>query len=393
MKMDSWKSSMLEQLKQEMQNIISNFNASNITESEKTIMSQFQFSRTLLSDDGELEPELKDKDLETKETKDKKEKEKDEVSENPLDTLASSFDSEEQYISYPMKRNLVGGVLIGAKNPYVPESIIREEGFEHGDYISVEFSGYKGNKALYNFKLDKKGNGEDDGISVFSYAIVCYDPEINSFYVEENVSGEKIKMDDVPQRLLIPDYMTSKFTLRTGDLIDVSWYGDNVSKFAVSWKHRFDDSKEPEKSEEEKILRYRKQKKEENTPASNQELEKLSTNFRIKSTEDTNLDGLSVTIVGGYKFYASYKKLIEDNGGIVYLIPDDAHLIRMTSAIKKSNLVLIMTEHVSHGDMFAAKERSKKYDVPFKAVRGVGKTNLLQTLVAEKNKILKEMKV
>lgn len=390
MAIGSWQENMLKQLKEEMKAIISNFNASNIMESEQTIMNQFKFSKTLLTIPVELESVDKKEASEQNSIKDN---ESEETYEKSLETLASSFDESEAHTSYEMKRNLVGGVLIGAKNPYVPESIIREKGFEHGDYISTEFSGYKGNRPLYDFKLDKKGNGEDSGITVFPYAIVRYDAEINSFYIEENISGETIMFEDVPQKLIIPDHMANKFILRTGDIVDVSWYGDNVSKFSVSWKHRFEDIEDIQKREEKRMLEYRKQNKNANNIASDKELEKLSTSFKFKNLEDSNLEGLTVAVVGGESFKSSYTKLIEDNGGKAYIIPENSHLIRMTSAIKKSNLVLVITENASHNDMFAAKERAKKYKVRFKAVKGLGKTSLLQTLIEEKRKLFKKVTV
>lgn len=404
MTLTRWQENIFMTLRKEMTTTIAGLTPDNLDEIFSVLDDQFDAAYSLLGLERQyrllpaepLQEEAAEEDKEAQENEPpasepvQTEAEEEAPYEQPLEELAESFDNEPVQTGYRMKRNLTGGYLMGAKDGYVPESIVREQGFEDGDVIATELNGYRDGRPMYRFNLVEKGEPTDNRNSL-SYLVAEEDQELRRLYVAKTATGEEIRVNDTPQRLYLQSHMVQKFGILPGDIIDVAWYGDNIAKFAVCWKHSLEDLPQEYISEERKIVSHRQLNKEKKKAPTEEQFNELKKNFRIRENDKKVLEGLSVTLVGGESFHKQAHSVITKNGGEVHIVPINTHKNRMTAAIKRSNLVLVFVNEVGHADMDAAKERAKKYNVRFKAMDRYGKENLLNTLMEEKNLLQREV--
>lgn len=379
-----WEKKLFNALKEEMKSLIESMTEETIIEIQEQLGEQFELALSILGYE-KREVEVVTETFSFNEDASNADKEKnEETEEQPIDKLAESFHSEPALNSYKMKRNLFGGTLLGSDNVFVPEKIIRENDFEDGDTISIKLVSQYLGKPIYEFSLVEKGIPSSNR-NEFKYAVVDYDEYTNRYFVEKNYMGEDIRYDDTPQRLYLQPQHVTRMGISKGDVIDLSWYGNNIFKFQIPWRYNFSDLKDL--TEHKKMLNYRPEKSEEETEAASEEdLAKLSKAFKIKEHTE-NLNGFKISVVGGYSFHTQAKEIIEKHNGYVHLVKDNAHLMNMTSKIKNSDLVVIIANHVSHRDEEEAKKRAKRYNVPFTVIRNFGKESLIKTIIEEKEKL------
>lgn len=97
-------------------------------------------------------------------------------------------------------------------------------------------------------------------------------------------------------------------------------------------------------------------------------------------SEDTNnsLMGHTIFVVGGMSQKDNYKKVIENNGGVFIWLDGKEKKTRIRSRVKKADIVLWISEEMSHQGMYPTKEYCKEYGVQFKAMESKGASSLLR---------------
>lgn len=290
-----------------------------------------------------------------------------------IDELAKSFEEEKKVIAFPFDRKLSGGFLMSGAattNIFIPEVVVRNEGFESGDLISAEpISSSTYRNQNYEYTLVKKAETPVPSIrEEFAYGIVDYDESLQSFFVEKNTSGEFLRIDGTPMKFMIQRKGASSFDLAVGDIVDIAWYTGNLEKGKIVWKYKVEDN--ASKTESKKIADFNKKQKVEPKEVSGTE----------ESLTPQTLTGKNICVIGADQYHSEFKAVIEEHGGSFSGILTGTHKVSMAATIRKSDLVMVCISHTTHRDSQYANEKAKSYKVPFKAFTGLGRGVFLATI-------------
>lgn len=291
-----------------------------------------------------------------------------------LDALAASFEEEKKVVGFPLDRKLSGGFLYlgnSSVNIYVPESIIRSEGFENGDLIYAEpIPGTGTRTPMYTYTLVEKAKVKTtNNRNEFTHGLVEFDEQLKQYYVEKSADGTTLRIKDVPMKFLIPKKDLNQFGIVTGDIVDIAWYNDSLEKGKVSWRHSLQDATET-KTDSKKMMDFKKKQ----TVEADTRAKKAETNI------PQTLAGKKICLVGADPYHPDFKEVVEEHGGTFYGILSNTHKVSMAATIRKSDLVLVCISHTSHRDSQYANEKAKSYKVPFKSFSGFGKGLFLMSI-------------
>lgn len=379
--------SIFEQLKKELNETVEKMQPDNVAETKKQVDKYFSLASFMIQ-------VMLDEEQQKEEAPAKEETKKSFVIKNPvteaaveqeepkqetapigrkeeIDELAKVFDKKKILPIYPFSRKLTGGYLstpVAAQNIFVPENIVRSNNFEEGDMIEAEAL-ISGSHIItdYNFKIHEKSKlPNNTGRLEFLQGIVEYDASLRVYFVQKNLSGEALKIDDVPMRFIISDQDAKKHLLSIGDIVDVSWYHNNFEKGRVFWKHRMDEFKT--QTIDKKVL-----------SAPKKTLVKPKEDTTEEQIEQT-LTGKTIVMVGAEGSHMNFREVVESRGGYFIGITDGTHKLSMTSAIKKADAVLVCISQTTHRDSQHANEKAKLYKVPFASFSGEGKGVFLATI-------------
>ena len=379
--------SIFEQLKKGLNETVGKMQPDNVSETKKQVDKYFSLASFMIQvmlDEEQSKEEEPAKEEPKKsfviknpvtETIVEKEESKEEIDslgkKEEIDELAKVFDKKKILPIYPFSRKLTGGYLstpVAAQNIFVPENIVRSNNFEEGDLIKAEAL-ISGSNIItdYNFKMHEKSKlPNNNGRLEFLQGIVEYDASLRVYFVQKNLNGDELKIDDVPMRFIISDQDAKKHLLSIGDIVDVSWYHNNFEKGRVFWKHRMDEFKT--QTIDKKVL-----------SAPKKTLVKPKEDIPEEQIEQT-LTGKTIVMVGAEGSHMNFREVVESRGGYFIGIRDGTHKLSITSSIKKADAVLVCISQTTHRDSQHANEKAKLYKVPFASFSGEGKGVFLATV-------------
>ena len=379
--------SIFEQLKKGLNETVGKMQPDNVSETKKQVDKYFSLASFMIQvmlDEEQSKEEEPAKEEPKKsfviknpvtETIVEKEESKEEIDslgkKEEIDELAKVFDKKKILPIYPFSRKLTGGYLstpVAAQNIFVPESIVRSNNFEEGYLIEAEAL-ISGSNIItdYNFKMHEKSKlPNNNGRLEFLQGIVEYDASLRVYFVQKNLNGDELKIDDVPMRFIISDQDAKKHLLSIGDIVDVSWYHNNFEKGRVFWKHRMDEFKT--QTIDKKVL-----------SAPKKTLVKPKEDIPEEQIEQT-LTGKTIVMVGAEGSHMNFREVVESRGGYFIGIRDGTHKLSITSSIKKADAVLVCISQTTHRDSQHANEKAKLYKVPFASFSGEGKGVFLATV-------------
>ena len=379
--------SIFEQLKKELNETVGKMQPDNVSETKKQVDKYFSLAsfmiQVMLDEEQSKEEEpakeepkksfvIKNPVTETIVEKEESKEEIDSLSKKEeIDELAKVFDKKKILPIYPFSRKLTGGYLstpVAAQNIFVPENIVRSNNFEEGDLIEAEAL-ISGSNIItdYNFKMHEKSKlPNNNGRLEFLQGIVEYDASLRVYFVQKNLNGDELKIDDVPMRFIISDQDAKKHLLSIGDIVDVSWYHNNFEKGRVFWKHRMDEFKT--QTIDKKVL-----------SAPKKTLVKPKEDIPEEQIVQT-LTGKTIVMVGAEGSHMNFREVVESRGGYFIGITDGTHKLSITSSIKKADAVLVCISQTTHRDSQHANEKAKLYKVPFASFSGEGKGVFLATV-------------
>lgn len=359
-------SNLLTELKKEMSETIQQLDNGNVHTTKKKVDNYFKLASVMLEMfDSETE-ETVESSVEVP-AKEEVEEEKISVKTSRIDSLADMFEEQKEVKGSRLDRKLKGGLLENsspANTIFVPESIIKEKGFEDGDIIHAEpIPSSNPFKTLYDFTLVEKAEGSTNSLrETFDYGIVEYDETLKRHYVERDMNGELLRIDGSPQRFMISEKEEKDFRIETGGAVDIAWYKGNFNKGGIAWRYSLYETKE-KPTISEKQLSFKQ------TNAA----EKSETKEETPQT----LTGKTICLVGVEPYHAEYKSLIESHGGNLIALTSESNKNTMASSIRKSDLVMVGISHTGHSASQYANKKAKLHQVPFKAFSGFGKASFL----------------
>lgn len=258
---------------------------------------------------------------------------------------------------YEFDRKLKGGTLIG-KNCFIPERIVREQGIEHGDLVRVKETGrdeMSGN-VFYDFTVEESRNRppSPDRVSI-DYAVVEYDEFLRRYYVEEDMLGNIVRIDEVPQKLYIQDSDVTYYELEEGDIIDIAYSKKQSNYVRVVWKYPIESPEEFTRSS------YSKQVKD-----------------KVKKEYEQTLVGQTVLMVG---FEPGRKRMEEEvlarGGEFMWAHGKKEGETNLHNLVRKSTIVISMLEHMGHGGSKPTIRFAKELGIPHGEVHSFGRSTFI----------------
>lgn len=294
------------------------------------------------------------------------------VEDAPRDSVVSQTEEQEKEVtpSRPMYRveRKLRGAYVPDIDGFIPETVLRNEDIEHGDYVYAKPMDSHGDSHKYfEYTLAKKSYAEpvEDRVE---YTYCPVEKDVYMFVVtRSSATGEDIRIDDAPYSVLISDSDIERFDLSEGDLVDIAFYESNPSSAKVVWKHDVQD-----------IVH----------------VDKLKTNRKERSKDSSGSDvtgsqekveqvfaGQTICIVGDKPNEMAYRLLIEERGGKLLHVEPKWSPSRIENMVKKASVVIGLYDVSCHTGLEKAKAFCKLYGVPFEMIPGRGKSKAIQTVI------------
>lgn len=160
-----------------------------------------------------------------------------------LNRTTSNFevchDAENKILEAVLERGLIGGALKATHgfSVRVPEKIIRDRGYRHGDLIRCDY------KDVDNNIFEKIGESTTEHLSnrgVIEYAIIS-ESEDGELIADSYFIGGEVKPIYIngtkAEPFRITDYERDRFNIREGDLVDIAYFKNYIASNKVVWKH------------------------------------------------------------------------------------------------------------------------------------------------------------
>lgn len=261
---------------------------------------------------------------------------------------------------YRVERKLKGAYVDDIEG-FIPESILRNKGIEHGDYVYAEpIPAVKVGQNRFLYELaEKSDGGSAPGRIEFKGCLVKKDGDL-LVLKKSLVTGKSIKLNDYPYAIVLSDRDIVQFELSEGDVVDVALYESQPTAASVIWKHEvaeelFQDKPEPKKSTPKK--------------------EVVKTEKEVAPV----FAGHTICLIGDKPNESEYKAMVEERGGTLLHVEPKWNVRRIQTHVKNADVVVGLYDLSKHTGLEKAKAYCKQYGVPYKMIPGKGKSTVLQT--------------
>lgn len=158
-----------------------------------------------------------------------------------LDKVFKEETKEDFYEIYDPKNNLfvgrtkllLGGGVIGSFEIFIPESLIRQEKIEEGDWIKVSAQSryfYQGaERYIYDYEKIKKDPVTNSNRKVLKRKEVFWDEFLQEYYIEDKDS------QDLELKILLNDQKLYNIEVEKGDFVDYAYYEGEILEGKVIW--------------------------------------------------------------------------------------------------------------------------------------------------------------
>jgi hypothetical protein len=138
---------------------------------------------------------------------------------------------------HTFERSLVNGFVNTVKHgpTLVPESHIREKGFEHGDKLRVASVKQNGDQVQYEFELAEKGPSVPNNRIQHNMCIVEKDEK--GYFVQKSLNGLTVDSQGNPFQFRLKEHDISRLKIDEGDIVDIAFRPKDPSSVRVVWKH------------------------------------------------------------------------------------------------------------------------------------------------------------
>lgn len=261
---------------------------------------------------------------------------------------------------YRVERKLKGA-YVNEIEGFIPESILRNMGIEHGDYVYAEsIPAVKAGQNRFRYELAEKSDvGSAPGRIEFKGCLVKKDGDL-LVLKKSLVTGKSIKLNDYPYAIVLSDRDIVQFELTEGDVVDVALYENQPTAASVIWKHEVAEELFSEKPE----LKKSTPKKEVET---------------VDEVIDPVFAGQTICLIGDKPNESLYKAMVEERGGKLLHVEPKWNVRRIQTHVKNADVVVGLYDLSKHTGLEKAKAYCKQYDKPYKMIPGKGKSTVLQT--------------
>lgn len=263
------------------------------------------------------------------------------------------------------ERTLSGGIIRTSKGDVqLPESVLRKTDIVHGDIVKVKNE--KPSPSTLEI-IQKTSNSNNESRSEFNFGVVTYNESHDCLVVEENVEGELLRVEDVPQFYVPNEEEIEFYDLEEGDIVDVVWYKHHTKTMKIIWKHHTKSKDSIEPTQAEKILKHKK-----STTSNVEEIEEEKGTDLLKDKH--------IVLLGIEPSRDKFEALVHSHGGTFEGIDSSFSTTRREAAYNKADVIIAGLSHVSHEATNHAVDYAKKINVPFSSFNGFGGGMFLLTV-------------
>ncbi|RXT56819.1 DUF2325 domain-containing protein [Lacticaseibacillus chiayiensis] len=245
---------------------------------------------------------------------------------------------------------------------------------ENGDWVRADE--YKDGDSL-NYKITTlKRDPLPTDIVRLKFLPAVFRQDVKRWYIEFQ-SPEH----ETTQQLLLGDYDVMQFKLRPGDYIDyayrrgqeidgkIIWRYTDSAAVATRMKQKFAKTTGAELSHETASSRQNQYKATVNKPAKRKQ-RALQQVFANKQ--------LLLVCIENSGMPRKVKRNVEERGGKLILSPRSDSNAMLKKKVQKADVVIVPTDFVDHGQMFAAKDEAKRIGKPIWMAKNTNERNMLQ---------------
>ncbi|MHB1629902.1 MAG: DUF2325 domain-containing protein [Bacilli bacterium] len=259
---------------------------------------------------------------------------------------------------FSLKRQLSGGLA----GPYfVPETIIRRLGLEQGDEVAVRARGdtLPNGKPALTYTLHAAGARIPQAERI-EHSLCLVHREEDSWFA-----------DDFP--ILTSD--RGKFHLEPGDVVDVAYWQNESDHVRVVWK--YETTLPPQSTNHNQ----RGHSPQDSMPATPPRSIRLASPPKVKAAPmpmRSPLTGQHVMMVSGLPKESYYRRMFEQFGAQCIFLTGDEKKETLLSAIRRADIVVLITSAVSHEAAFQVGRLCKELKVAYRPVSRGGLKSVLQ---------------
>src|SRR5690625_2526984 len=204
---------------------------------------------------------------------------------------------------------------------------------------------------MYEFGMVHRDSNPTERKEV-NYAIV---EKKNNMLVAETKGEhglENIKINDMLHTFLLTDDDIQHHKLKEGDIVDIAYYPNRVENAKVCWKHWVNESnyQKPQKSS----------------------VYKKNDSVDEEKEQSSELKGKHVLVIGCEPRKHVFREKIEQEGGVFSWAEGIEQEERLSSMIKKADVVLILISFIRHRASQLAVDVCKERNIPYSIIQSLG---------------------
>ncbi|PEQ70048.1 DUF2325 domain-containing protein [Bacillus toyonensis] len=201
-----------------------------------------------------------------------------------------------------------------------------------------------------------------NGLVKIKKAVVDVENDFKCLCIRKTLNGKDIRLNGVPQTIILPMRDIRSLEVKKGDVIDLSFQRNQLqSTKKICIKYQI--NKDTNKNQESK--KYKKSK-----------IKMNSNNI------DKVFKGLTLVMVGMEPEESELREAVEKRGGKLICISGKQGKSRrktVRSRLSEGDIVVFTKSYVSHAATNLAVSVCKELNIPFDSVDGFGKSNFLRT--------------
>lgn len=270
-----------------------------------------------------------------------------------MEELLKQEDSEKAIATMPapLERKLKGG-FIKADNTsiFVPEKVIRTNGWVHGDLIVAK--GENEQSLIFEKHADSTTVDRSNRVEL-DYCLVSKTEE-GALVINQYFSDGILKptlLNGVEHEFVIEAVNSSNFRIQEGNIVAIAYYNGRPNEFKIVW---FYADQEPVATPTPKPSSYYKEQSNE---------KKLKWN----DSELELLKGKKIVIIGADFRANDFTDLVDEAGIACRILSGDESDARFEAAVRGKDLIISLSSHSSHRSSELAKALAKKYSIAFRA--------------------------
>lgn len=280
---------------------------------------------------------------------------------------------------FKVERKLIGAI---AGNHFFTEAAVRDLDLADGDTVRIsDDDDFDGEEEVTI--IERNRSTAEPNIETMTGAVIERDdtlPADYAFYADKDVHGDVLMRtnDDLPFTFLIKPNDAARLALRSGDIVDLSWYRTDGPQVAtVTWVYKDKQGLKP-------VRHVAKPKKKQAKAEANANADADATPIVTAKTYDPQikftLDGKKILLIGNVKSLPGLKAVITAHNGGTVVATDATKGAQLKHKLERTDVAVLITDEVHHITTNTSVKIAKKLRVPYAVANSDAPLNVERAL-------------